>query len=85
MIYWTDSGGRNPRIETSTLYGWERKVLISSNMYHPTGISMDFKDNRLYWVDQGKASFEYYSFNNAQRMSFTLRTHNYVGISIYKV
>ncbi|XP_077986726.1 low-density lipoprotein receptor-related protein 5-like [Glandiceps talaboti] len=57
-LYWCDYG-ENPRIERSTLSGKNREVLVSEQMNgrgaisSPSGLSIDYQGNRLYWTDDG--------------------------------
>ena len=49
-IYWTD-WGLNPRIEKITLSRENRHVIVTSNLYWPNILTIDFTTSRLYWVD----------------------------------
>lgn len=51
-MYWTD-WGETAKIERIGMDGREgsRKVLISSNIFWPNGLTLDYDDNRMFWTD----------------------------------
>jgi len=40
--------------------GDDRRVLVRRGLYYPNGLTLDDKNNRLYWVDSSLDSLEYY-------------------------
>ncbi|XP_062600838.1 low-density lipoprotein receptor-related protein 1-like [Saccostrea cucullata] len=56
-IYWTDRG-YPPKIESANLDGSGRNVLVKDNMIWPNGITVDYPNNRIYWVDSKKQTIE---------------------------
>uniref|UniRef100_H2YAY1 EGF-like domain-containing protein n=1 Tax=Ciona savignyi TaxID=51511 RepID=H2YAY1_CIOSA len=48
-IYWTDWGTHT--IERSTLVGNGRTVIVSEDLLWPNGVTIDFDEDKLYWVD----------------------------------
>lgn len=53
-IYWTNSFLPRPTIERAFLNGSNREVIIDTDLKEPSGIAIDYKNNRLYWVDMGE-------------------------------
>lgn len=51
MIYWTNLNIQKPTIETATLEGTDRKVIISDDLFMPVGIAVDQGSKRIYWAD----------------------------------
>ncbi|XP_067658788.1 pro-epidermal growth factor-like [Haliotis asinina] len=51
-IYWTDLG-KNEKIETCDYSGGRRKVVVTSGLSIPSGITLDEKAGRLFWCGHG--------------------------------
>ncbi|XP_070561314.1 low-density lipoprotein receptor-related protein 6-like [Ptychodera flava] len=57
-LYWCDLGS-NRKIERSTLNGERRETIVSIETHgsyfiqSPSGLSIDYAENRLYWTDDG--------------------------------
>ncbi|XP_030828965.1 uncharacterized protein LOC593350 [Strongylocentrotus purpuratus] len=49
-LFWTDSGSR-PKVERSNLAGGGRLQLVSTNILRPSGITVDYETDLVYWVD----------------------------------
>uniref|UniRef100_A0A3B4FXS2 Low-density lipoprotein receptor-related protein 2 n=1 Tax=Pundamilia nyererei TaxID=303518 RepID=A0A3B4FXS2_9CICH len=49
-LYWTDWGSP-AKIERATLGGSFRTVIISTGLTSPNGLSIDYEERMLYWVD----------------------------------
>lgn len=50
-MYWSDTGN-SPKIESAWMDGSQRKPLITENIRHPTGLSIDYAmGHALYWAD----------------------------------
>lgn len=54
-MYWTDVG-EDPKIERAGMDGLRRSVLISTNIYWPNGLTIDYVNSKIYWID---AKLEY--------------------------
>ncbi|XP_071510756.1 low-density lipoprotein receptor-related protein 6-like [Diadema antillarum] len=50
FLFWTDTG-QKPKVERSDLAGGHRVKLITSELVAPRGITVDYTENKLYWVD----------------------------------
>lgn len=43
--------GVNPRIDSSSLEGIDRQVIASTGLVWPSGITLDYLADKLYWCD----------------------------------
>ncbi|KAL4220501.1 Low-density lipoprotein receptor-related protein 2 [Mactra antiquata] len=83
-IFWTDSGVRS-KIECSDLLGENRITIIDTDILHPRGLTIDYTEDMLYWVDSKKDTIECTDFIGHNR-----RTVAYVsgtiltGISVFE-
>ncbi|XP_071959065.1 sortilin-related receptor-like [Antedon mediterranea] len=50
VMYWTD-WGTEPSISIGDMDGRNLKVIVSTNIHWPNGITIDDTTNRLYWTD----------------------------------
>ncbi|XP_028847177.1 LOW QUALITY PROTEIN: low-density lipoprotein receptor-related protein 1B-like [Denticeps clupeoides] len=50
MMYWTVIGDHS-HIEESAMDGSMRRVLVDKNLRRPTGLAIDYFNQRLYWAD----------------------------------
>jgi low density lipoprotein receptor-related protein 5/6 len=51
-LFWTDQGA-TPKIERSNLDGTDRYTLIDKNIVKPTGITVDYVENQVFFIDDG--------------------------------
>lgn len=49
-MYWTD-WGYMPKIERCGMDGSNRKVLVKEDIYWPNGLTVDYDEGKVYWVD----------------------------------
>ena len=49
-IFWTDCGSP-AKIERSSMDGNDRRVIISTAVFWPNGLTIDYAANKLYWTD----------------------------------
>ncbi|XP_063374859.1 low-density lipoprotein receptor-related protein 4 [Cydia amplana] len=49
-LYWSD-WGEHPSIQRAYLDGTQRTVIVNKDLGFPNGITIDFRDRRLYWTD----------------------------------
>lgn len=75
-IYWIDA--RNRQIESATIQGFDRRVILKDVFKHPFSIAVF--GNRLYWSDKGTQAIEYCD-------KFTGKNHDVLtqGFDIYDV
>ena len=88
-MFWTDWGVQ-PKIERSNLVGTDRSVLLTTGLLRPQGLTIDYDENRLYWVDDETATVEMADLDGGHRTSFSAKEpghidHQLFGIAVYKV
>lgn len=59
--------GINPRIESSSLQGFARLVIASSELVWPSGITIDFLTDKLYWCDAKQSVIEMANLDGSKR------------------
>lgn len=59
--------GINPRIESSSLQGNGRLVIASSELVWPSGITIDFLTDMLYWCDAKQSVIEMANLDGSNR------------------
>ncbi|XP_043929607.1 low-density lipoprotein receptor-related protein 1B, partial [Protopterus annectens] len=50
MMYWTVIGDHS-HIEEAAMDGTQRRILVQKNLRRPTGLAIDYFNQRLYWAD----------------------------------
>ena len=65
-MFWTD-WGRNPRIERASMDGKLRTVIVSTKLYWPNGLTIDYPNNLLYFADAYLDFIDYCDFNGNNR------------------
>lgn len=57
-LYWTDWNREAPKIETSTVSGANRRVLVNTDIGLPNGLTFDPFSKLLCWADAGTKKLE---------------------------
>ena len=57
-MYWTDWGSP-AKVERASMDGRDRTVLIDTDIVSPYGITIDYAEQRIYWVDAELDKIEY--------------------------
>ena len=65
-MFWSDWGD-NPKIERANMDGKSRIVVASSKMKWPNGLAVDYKIQKLYFVDGGMKTLETMNFDGSSR------------------
>ena len=73
FMFWTD-WGQTAKIEQSFMDGSERRTIISSDLSQPSGITVDYVSERIYWSDSDLDKIEYSNYDGTERM--TLETED---------
>ncbi|XP_052265927.1 low-density lipoprotein receptor-related protein 4-like [Dreissena polymorpha] len=82
-LFWTDTGAFS-KIEVSDLFGQNRHVIVDTDIQHPRGITIDFSDDTLYWVDSKKDTVECAGFNGNNRRVVAHQAGTiFFGIAVY--
>lgn len=66
-MYWTDWGAR-PKIEKAALDGTQRSVLINTSLGWPNGLSIDYRERKLYWGDAKTDKIEVSNLDGTNRI-----------------
>lgn len=59
--------GDGPRIESCSLEGEQRLVIVGSNLVWPSGITIDYLSDKLYWCDAKRSVIEMSDLNGSNR------------------
>lgn len=65
-LFWTDMGAR-PVVESSSLDGTDRVVIASTDLVSPSGLTVDFTEDRLFWCDQRRGLVETAALDGSDR------------------
>ena len=65
-MYWTD-WGTEARIERAGMDGRNRTILHDTNLVWPNGLTIDYANQRIYWVDASLDTIEYSNVDGSGR------------------
>uniref|UniRef100_A0A3Q3MM30 Epidermal growth factor n=1 Tax=Mastacembelus armatus TaxID=205130 RepID=A0A3Q3MM30_9TELE len=65
-LFWTDIG-THPVVESASLEGKDRAVIVSINLVSPSGLTIDFTEDRLFWCDQRRGLVETAALDGSNR------------------
>ena len=67
-MFWTD-WGEVPKIERAGMNGdpATRKIIVKDHIIWPNGITIDYDNNLIYWVDARLHFIDVIDFNGEQR------------------
>ena len=65
-MFWTD-WGKHPKIERAELDGSHRITLVKTSVVWPNGITIDFHEQKLYWVDAKLDKIEIMNLDGSNR------------------
>ena len=77
-MFWSD-WGNPPKIETSSMDGSNRAVLVTSNLGWPNGLAVDSSDKKLYWVDRKRNTLEVIDLESYRRSTLISGNVGLVG------
>lgn len=68
LMFWTD-WGEIPKIERAGMNGdpKTRKVIVKDHIFWPNGITIDYNNNMIYWVDAKLYFVDVIDFNGHKR------------------
>ena len=85
ILFWTEHGS-SPKIRRSSLDGSSVFNIVISNVQEPMGITIDYVQDMVYWVDRSKATIEKATFIGQSRETVTSITGSQLfGISVLNV
>lgn len=65
-MFWSD-WGQNPRIERAFMDGTVRSAIISTKLYWPYGLALDYTTQRLYFADAYLKYIDYCDYDGKNR------------------
>lgn len=65
-LFWTDVG-LQPSVERASLEGGQRVVIANTDLLSPSGLAIDFTEERLYWCDQRRGVVESAAMDGSDR------------------
>lgn len=80
FLYWSD-WGQTPCIERAFLDGSERQVIVIQDVGFPNGITIDYKDRRLYWTDALRHRIDTSDLNGQHRVQLIPEAKNPFGMT----
>jgi hypothetical protein len=85
FLFWSDTG-KTPKIERSSLSGEQRTRIVKTGLLRPISMTVDYQDQRIFWVDASRDSVESSDYNgNGRKKVMGLPNTDFVSILIYKV
>lgn len=82
---WSDWGDR-PKIEIADLLAQNRRPLVETDIVKPRGLTVDYSENLLYWVDTFKATVEMIHFNGeGRKVIHQEEGTSFYGVALYNV
>lgn len=84
-MYWTDWGS-DARIERAGMDGSNRQILHRTNLLWPNGITLDYSQQRVYWIDAAHDILEYSSMDGRGRVLLERRddeVHHPFSLTLY--
>lgn len=83
ILFWTDWNRDAPKIESSSLEGHKRKVLVQVGLMLPNALTLDCDTNHLCWADAGTKKLEYISPDGTERRVFQDALNYPFSLAIY--
>lgn len=74
VMFWTD-WGENPRIERVGMDGSQRKVIISTKIYWPNGLTLDIATQRIYFADSKLDYIDFCDYDGNGRQQVLAHNH----------
>lgn len=66
LMFWSD-WGQYPRIESASMDGAMRRVIISTKLYWPNGLALDYTTRRVYFADAYLKYIDYCDYDGSNR------------------
>lgn len=79
-LYWSD-WGEHPNIERAYLDGSGRHIIVDHDLGFPNGITIDYKERRLYWTDALKDRIDTSDLDGKHRVQLIPEAKNPFGMA----
>ncbi|MED6290428.1 Low-density lipoprotein receptor- protein 1B, partial [Characodon lateralis] len=84
LMFWTNWNEQRPSIMRSTLAGKNIRIIISSDILTPNGLTIDHKAEKLYFSDGSLGKIESCDYDGSSRYAILKSgTGNFYGLAIY--
>lgn len=80
-MFWSD-WGQNPRIERAFMDGTVRQVIVSTKLYWPNGLALDYTTRRVYFADAYLKYIDYCDYDGNNRNQ--VMASDMVGIVLFE-
>lgn len=80
FLYWSD-WGETPNIQRAFLDGTKRTIIVQQDLGFPNGITIDYKERRLYWTDALKDRIDTSDLNGQHRVQLIPEAKNPFGMT----
>ncbi|XP_048480934.1 low-density lipoprotein receptor-related protein 4 [Plutella xylostella] len=82
-LYWSD-WGESPNIERSYLDGSQRRIIVKEDLGFPNGLTIDYRERRLYWTDALKDRIDTSDLEGQHRVQLVPEAKNPFGMTQFK-
>ncbi|RUS81822.1 hypothetical protein EGW08_010414, partial [Elysia chlorotica] len=82
-LYWADVG-QTAKIVRSLLDGSNRSTIVKSGISLPRDLTIDYSDNRVYWVDAVVDAIQSVTFDGDDRQYVQANTPNPFGLTVFQ-
>jgi len=83
-MFWSDLGAV-PKIERATLSGTQRINFLDTDIDKPLGLTIDYVEDRIYWVDDVRDTIESVDMMAANRRTISLTDLLHCPIQLFGV
>lgn len=73
-MFWTD-WGENPRLESCGMDGTLRKVIVSTKIFWPNGLTLDIPNKRIYFADSKLDYIDFCNYDGSDRHQVLAKNH----------
>ncbi|CAG9761873.1 unnamed protein product [Ceutorhynchus assimilis] len=73
-LFWSDWNEKDTKVERSNLDGSERIFIVHDNLGWPNGITLDLKNQKIYWCDAKSDKIEYANMDGTDRRALITDT-----------
>lgn len=74
VMFWTD-WGENPRLESCGMDGTLRKVIVSTKIFWPNGLTLDIPNKRIYFADSKLDYIDFCNYDGSDRHQVLAKNH----------
>lgn len=84
VLYWSDWGSV-AKIETASMDGENRTAIIDTDLVWPSGLTIDYAQQTLYWTDNSRGRIESSNIDGSNRITISNQLiYQPFGISVYR-